>query len=272
MERSLDYEFYQHVPRPVGAMAKWYPSGYAGFRHSHPRAQFLYAESGTMKVSTESGTWIVPPHRAVWFPPNCPHQTGALSELEMRTLYIRPDGCPKNAPKKPCVLQVSPLLRELVRRTAAMPVEYDEQGHDGRIIALLLDEIQWSRIQVPAMPRLQDSRLLAIERAFAANPGDTRSIEEWAELAGASPRTLARLFLREAGMSFRSWREQFRALTAISQLMNGDAITTLASEFGYETAGAFTAMFRRVMGMTPSQFLSEAFSDSGTSSILGTRR
>lgn len=266
MKRSTDHVFYQHVPRPVGAMAKSYPGGYSGFRHSHPRAQFLYAESGTMKVTTDSGTWIVPPHRAVWFPPGCPHQTGALSAVEMRTLYIRPDACPKNAPREPCVLQVSLLLRELVRRSTAMPIEYDEQGPDGRIIALLLDEIQWSRVHVLAMPRLQDARLLIIERALSADPGDTRTIEEWADLAGASPRTLARLFLREVGMSFRSWREQFRALSALSRLMNGGSITTLASELGYETPSAFTAMFRRVMGMTPSQFLSESLSENKLSS------
>ncbi|MFZ0273288.1 MAG: helix-turn-helix transcriptional regulator [Acidobacteriaceae bacterium] len=267
MKRSTDHEFYQHVPRPVGAMRKSYPGGYTGFRHSHPRAQFLYAESGTMKVTTDSGLWIVPPHRAVWFPPNCPHQTGALGAVEMRTLYIRPDACPKRAPQEACVVQVSPLLRELVRRATSMPVEYDEQGHDGRIVALLLDEIQWSRVHVPTMPQLHDPRLRAVERALSANPGDSRTVEEWAQLAGASPRTLARLFLREADMSFRCWREQFRAVTAISKLMSGDSITTLAAELGYETAGAFTAMFRRVMGMTPSRFMSESLSETRASSI-----
>jgi AraC-like DNA-binding protein len=252
-------------------MAKSYPSGYTGFRHSHPRAQFLYAESGTMKVTTDRGTWIVPPHRAVWFPPNCPHQTDALSAVEMRTLYIRPDACPRNAPQESCVIQLSPLLKELVRRATSMPVDYDEQGHDGRIVTLLLDEIQWSRVHVPTMPRLQDPRVVAIERALTSNPGDTRTIEEWAEVAGASPRTLARLFFREAGMSFRSWREQFRALTAISQLMNGGSITTLASELGYETGSAFTAMFRRVTGMTPTQFLSESLNEARTSLSSPTR-
>lgn len=219
-----------------------------------------------MKVTTDRGTWIIPPHRAVWFPPNYPHQTGTLTAVEMRTLYIRPDACPPHAPQEPCVIQVSPLLRELVRRATMMPVEYDEQGHDGRIIVLLLDEIHWSRAHVPTMPRLLDSRLLAIERELAANPGDSRTLEEWAGVAGASPRTLARLFLRETGMTFRSWREQFRASVAVSRLVNGSSITALASEFGYETAGAFTTMFRRVMGMTPSQFLSESFSGSRSSS------
>jgi AraC-like DNA-binding protein len=238
-------------------MAKSYPSGYTGYLHSHPRAQFLYAESGTMRVATERGAWIVPPHRAIWFPPNYPHQTGTISALEMRTLYIRQDSCPKRAPVDPCVMHVSPLLRELVRRATAMPVEYDQQGRDGKIIALLLEELDWSPVHAAAMPPLRDHRLLAIEQAFASDPSDTRTLEAWAGLVGASPRTLARLFLKETRMSFRSWRDQLRALAALARLVEGVQITTLAVDFGYETPGAFASMFKRVMGVTPSQYLAD---------------
>jgi len=258
MERNANHEFFQHVPRPVGAMAKSYPAGYAGYLHSHPRGQLLYAESGTTKVTTGRGTWMVPPHRAVWFPPNSPHQTGTLNAVEMRTLYIRPDACPPLAPREPCVLHVSPLLKELVRAATAMPVEYDETGHDGRVIALLLEEIRWTRVPEMMMPRLRDARLLAIEQTFAANPSDVRTLEQRAALAGASARTLERLFQRETGMSFRSWREQFRAQASISRLIAGDSVTALAGELGYETPSAFTAMFRRVMGVTPSRFLADS--------------
>ncbi|MGA7524617.1 MAG: AraC family transcriptional regulator [Acidobacteriaceae bacterium] len=125
-------------------------------------------------------------------------------------------------------------------------------------MALLLDEIDWRPARDMAMPRFHDARLIAIERALVDNPGDARTIDEWAAFAGASTRNLARLFEREAVMSFSRWREQFRALAAIPRLMNGESVTSLASEFGYETPGAFTAMFRRVLGMPPSQYVAEA--------------
>ncbi len=175
----------------------------------------------------------------------------------MHVLFLRADVFPTDAPSIPRVIPASSLLCELARRAATMPVEYDENGHDGRIVALLLDEIQWTPLHPPQMPALRDTRLLAIERALAANPADTRTLEEWANLAGASTRTLARLFREEAGISFRSWREQFRAFTAISSLMEGTPVTALAGDFGYETPGAFTAMFKRVFGVTPSQYLAE---------------
>lgn len=266
MEPEADHDFFARVNRPIGVAAINFPSPGVGERHSHPHAELLYAESGTLRVTTDRNSWIVPPYRAAWFPPNCPHQADALSAAELRVLYLLPQACPRNAPQKTCQLQTSSLLRELARRAAMLPAEYDEEGRDGRIMALLLQEIDWTPVGALTMPQLRDSRLLAVERAFTANPGDMRTLEEWAVLAGASPRNLARLFRKEAGMSFRCWREQFRALTAAPRLIAGESVTVLAGQFGYETPGAFAAMFRRVMGMTPSQFISDSGNGGRTSS------
>jgi AraC-like DNA-binding protein len=105
------------------------------------------------------------------------------------------------------------------------------------------------------MPLLRDSRLLTIEQALSADPADNRTLAQWASLVGAAPRTLTRLFLKESNMSFRLWRDQFRALSAIPRLIEGVSVTELAMEFGYETSGAFAGMFKRVMGASPSQYL-----------------
>jgi AraC-like DNA-binding protein len=139
-----------------------------------------------------------------------------------------------------------------------MPIEYDERGHDGRVIALLLEEIHCTPVPEMTMLRLRDNRLLAIEQICTADPSDARTLDEWAAFAGASARTLERLFQRETGMSLRCWREQFRAQASIVRLMEGHSVMTLAGEFGYETPSAFTAMFRRVMGITPRIFLADS--------------
>jgi AraC-like DNA-binding protein/quercetin dioxygenase-like cupin family protein len=253
MESTTD-EFFQHVDRPFGVTTVSYPTAHVGDQHCHCYAELLYAESGTVKVTTEFGSWVVLPHRAIWFPPDFSHQADALTAVDLRILFVRPQNCPLRAPRQPRLLQVSSLGRELIRRAAAIPHEYDEQGRDGRIMALLLDEIDWTPAHNLTMPQLHDSRLLAIEQALLANPSDTRTLEEWAVLAGASPRNLARLFLKEAGMSFRFWRELLRAMTAVPRLMDGTSVARLAVELGYKTPGAFAAMFKRVMGITPSQY------------------
>lgn len=247
---------FRAVPlRVMGVEIASYEDSTLGDRHYHPQAELLYAEAGAVRVTTVNSAWIVPPHRAAWFPSRCEHQADTLGPAQVCRVFLHPASCPAEAPGAPCLLPVSPLLRELARRACALGANYDPQGRDGRLMALLLDEIDWTPAPEIALPRFRDPRLLAVERAFAANPGDTRTLAEWATVAGASVRNLARLFEREAGMTFRQWREQYRVLAAIPRLMSGDSITILASDLGYETPGAFATMFRRVTGLAPSQYL-----------------
>jgi len=73
-------------------------------------------------------------------------------------------------------------------------------------------------------------------------------------MAGASSRTLARLFLAETGLTFRQWQQQARLLESLVRLADGQAVTTVAMEVGYDSTSAFIAMFRRVLGTTPKKY------------------
>jgi AraC-like DNA-binding protein len=79
-------------------------------------------------------------------------------------------------------------------------------------------------------------------------------LEQWARSAGASGRTLARLFRRETGMSFGAWRQQARLIEALTRLGAGEPVTHVALDLGYDSPSAFTAMFRRSLGVTPSRY------------------
>lgn len=49
-------------------------------------------------------------------------------------------------------------------------------------------------------------------------------------------------------------------MAALIRLAQGDPVTTVALELGYDSPSAFSAMFRRIMGSTPSDYF---LSDSG---------
>jgi AraC-like DNA-binding protein len=258
LNHSQDHEYLQSVPRPISTLAKHYPAAYVGYPHTHQRAQFLYASSGCMRVSFDEGYWMVPPRRAVWVPPQYPHQTGSIGPLEMRTLYIQPEICPANAPAVPCVLNVSQLLHELVMRAVELPLEYDEHGQDGRILATLLGEIDWRPVHAVSLPLVKDSRLQRIEHMLIANPKDRSTAEQWAIYLKLSPRSLSRLIRRETHLSFQVWRDQIRAFTAVPMLAAGTPFAEIADTLGYETAWSFTAMFKRATGQVPSRYLSRS--------------
>jgi AraC-like DNA-binding protein len=253
---------YPDAPRPVVCLARDYPSGHVIPAARHARAQLIYASRGVMSVNAPQGAWVVPSQRAVWVPPGVPHWTRAASALSMRTLYIDPtamDGLPREC----CVVTVSPLLRELIGEAVRLPPLYNEGGPAGRLIAVLLDRLRTLPAAPLHLPLPTDERLVRVTGALRADPADARSLAEWGRTAGASSRTLARLFQRETGLSFRAWRQQVRLLAALERLAAGESVTGVALELGYETPSAFVAMFRRALGVSPGRYFADAITRPG---------
>ncbi|ALV80270.1 helix-turn-helix transcriptional regulator [Pseudomonas aeruginosa] len=258
--RSTDPRDYQRVGRPLGVMAKTFPAGFVVAEHRHERAQLIHALSGVIELHVGRTLWLVPPQRAVWMPAGMAHAMLARGEVRLHTVYVRPQSCPPEFPRVPRGVMVSPLLRELIVRAAGLPLLYDERGREGRLMAVLLDELEWSREQPLALPDPGDRRLGRVCQALLENPADPRGLEEWARYVGASSRTLARLFLSELGVTFVHWRHQVRLAAALPRLAAGEAVARIAVDLGYQTPSAFSAMFRRLTGSTPSRYF--ALSDS----------
>lgn len=255
---AADFDSGEYMPirgeRPIVARAREFSSGYRVTPHKHECCQLIFATSGVMELVTDEGVWLIPPQRAVWMPPNVEHGMRARGDVSLRTMYIQPHACPVSFPQKPRTLQISPLLRELIIRAMRVPSNYDEGGRDGRIMSLILEEIEWSDERPLRLPATRDSRLQNLCRAILANPADPRELKDWSTVIGASERTLSRLFRNELGVSYQYWRQQVAALNAIPRLAAGDPVTLIAADLGYETPGAFSAMFRRIMGVAPSLY------------------
>jgi len=252
-ERSTDPLDYQHVQRAVAAMPKDFGSGFEVLPHSHERAQLIYATAGTMRVSTDAGVWVVPPQRALWMPAGVRHSILMLSDLTMRTLYLREDAA-SFMPDVCRVLPVSPLLRELIVRATELPLDYDEGGPAGHVVALIIAELRGLQSLPLQLPMPRDHKLRGLCQVLLDQPGDPRTLGEWAKTLNASARTLARRFQSETGLSFGAWRQQARVLEAMGRLGGGAPVTQVALDLGYDSVSAFSAMFRRAAGASPSDY------------------
>jgi AraC-like DNA-binding protein len=255
-DRSTDAADYQHVPRPIAAMAKDFPDGSRIPPHRHPRGQIVFAAYGVMVVSTGGESWVVPPQRAVWLPPETEHAIRISGRVAMRTLYIRAD-LAASLPARCCVVAVSPLLRELILRAVDLPLLYDEAGAAGRVMALIIDEIRTLPVLPLHLPWPEDARLKRLCAAIRDAPASARSLDAWGRRVGASGRTLARLFRRETGMSFGAWRQQVRLADALGRLAAGQPVADVALDLGYQSPSAFTSMFRRALGRAPTRYFME---------------
>ncbi len=245
----------EDLPRPIVTLANDYAHGHVIARHRHRRAQLVYASAGVLTVATAAGAWVVPPQRAVWVPALTEHRVRAQGRVSMRSLYIEPDAAP-GLPAECCVVTVPPLLRELILAAMEFPRLYALDGPEARVMAVILDQIRAARIAPLHLPMPADARLRSVTEALVAAPGDDRTLAAWAAHAGASGRTLARLFLRETGMTFRQWRRQARLLAALTRLATGEPVTTVALDLGYDSPSAFIAMFRKALGETPGRYFS----------------
>lgn len=258
MSYSTDPNDYQRVPHKVVALAKDYPAGYYTGEHAHDSGQLVYAVSGVMRVTTRDGTWVVPTHRAVWVPPGEPHAVRMSGAVAMRTLYIARDAAGA-LPARCGVIEVAPLLRELIlAATDHPPDQPDETGRAALIAALVLVELKSVPVVPLHAPLPHDPRLLQICQALIDDPARDEVLDVWAHSVGASARTLARLFRTETGMSFGSWRQQVRLIEALVRLAEGQSVTLVAQDLGYDSPSAFTAMFRRALGETPSRYFGRA--------------
>lgn len=244
---------YMSVPRPVFGLATDLASAHDIDWHSHPRFQLVYAARGVVTVDTQDATWVVPPQRAVWLPPAVEHRLRASGRVELRSLYVRPDAASR-MPKTCEVLEVTPLLRELIVRATELPLEYDERGPAGRLMRLVLDELAELPRLPYHLPMPKTEPLSTICRRLLDAPDDAATLEEIARKGRLSGRTIARHFRRQTGMSFAEWRRRARLLRALSWIAEGRPILEVAMELGYDSPSAFSAMFRRELGAPPSSF------------------
>lgn len=247
----------EELPQAVVAHRRDLAKGDAILPHSHRRDQLVYASEGVMTVATARGAFVVPPERAVWMPGGTEHRIEAKGDLAMRTLYIEPDAAP-GLPDEVCVLQISPLLRHLILEAVEAPQIHLPGGPEERLMRVILDQVVALPTAPLNLPIPSDRRLRKITDRLMGNPADSRSLRQWGREAGASERTLARLFLAETKMSFRAWRQQLRLMRALEMLAAGGQVTTVALDLGYESVSAFTAMFRRAFGVPPTRYFNVA--------------
>lgn len=221
-------------------------------RHRHTWGQVSCPLRGSMRVTAAGTTWVVPTMRAVWIPPDVEHEVVTLGEAALHACYVLPAASPLSLAT--CsVLEVSPLMRHLMMALTEAASLSERRRHLSA--ALLIEELRAAPTLWPGLALPTDRRLKALCDALMEQPGSALSLAQWAELTGASERTLARLFRTELRTSFAAWRQQLRLAHAVDLMSRGKPLAHVASETGYANAGAFSTMFRRALGKAPRDFM-----------------
>jgi len=239
---------------PVMGLAETYPAGAIG-THSHDHAQLIYAAEGVLTISTSDGSWMLPTNRALWIPAGQAHAMHQFRRVELRTLYLDEalDWVPKMP--RPAVFSVSALMREIILDIAQSPWATTARPDHLKLAHVLCERIALRDTEPMHIPIPKDERARKFTEIYLSDPADRRSVKTAAAHAGASSRTLERLFRSETGLSPNEWVTQLRMIRALEMIVGSETISNASFAVGFENPSSFIAMFRRHFGTTPARYV-----------------
>lgn len=222
--------------------------------HEHQRGQLLYARQGCIRVTAGEQVCMLPPSRAVWIPGGVPHRAVMRKVVDYRSVWFDVE-LSGQLPAEVCVLEVGPLLEAILEPMALAGFDQDwTHTRFDHLIGLSIHEITEAPRQPMLLPMPRDRRLAAIAAQPDVLPPE---LNELATTVGATGKTIGRIFLRETGMTYQQWRQQWRVLRAVELLVIGQPVSYASAELGFSSDSAFITFFKQMLGCTPGAYLKQ---------------
>ena len=216
--------------------------------------QLVYATRGVITVRMKECAWLVPPHRGAWIRAGVRYAVEMSGVVALRILYVRPRRGEADGRAACAVVNVGPLLRELILRAVRLGALDAAIPPQKRLIGVIRDELAAMTAARLELPLPRDARAVRLAEALR-RPGRAPGLSRLLREAGASRRTIERIFRAETAMSLGQWLRRERLLDALRRLAAGEPVRNVAADVGYGSASAFIAMFRRELGQTPGRYL-----------------
>lgn len=226
-------------------------------RHCHRRHQLLFSAAGTITIELDKNLCLLPPRRAAWIPAGTVHRAIMRGVMAYRSLYFCETLPLGDLPLQ--IVAVNPLFFEVIERMAFWPwgMPADQQAS---LITVFREEIQTARTENWALRFPSDVRLnLWLDRVRTGE--FPPRLSQLARQVGACERTISRIFIRDTGMNYQSWRQQWRLLRAMEMQADGMHTHQVAQQLEFASDSAFIAFFRQHTGTTPARYPLNVFSD-----------
>ena len=221
------------------------------------RHYLLCASAGVLRLEAEGRVWLLPPARAALIEAGRPVRVSITQPVTTASVLFETDFVP--APPAPlAVFDLSGLAGALVAECGAWGESEEPLPAYGTTLFAALAAVCWrlaarpSPVVVPAgrSPELRRALLLTEQRL-----GAPIRFADLAAEVGLTPRSLARRFAAETGLTWQAVLRRMRVLAAIEKLASGDhPVTAVAYGVGYGSLSAFNAAFRELTGRTPTEY------------------
>jgi AraC-like DNA-binding protein len=221
------------------------------------RHYLLCASRGALRLEAGGSAWVLPPARAALIAAGEPIQVAIPRPVTTSSVLFDP-GFVGQPPAPLTVFDLSPLARALVSECVSWPDAPEPLPAYAHSMFAALAAVAWRLAQHPSPVTVPAGQSPELRRALALT-GDRLAeevrFEEVADSVGLVPRSLARRFEDECGMTWRAVLRRMRVLRAIEELASSEAgVSAIAHAVGYTSLSAFNAAFRDLTGRTPTQY------------------
>ncbi|MEU7876026.1 AraC family transcriptional regulator [Dactylosporangium sp. NPDC049140] len=221
------------------------------------RHYLLCASAGALRLEAQGQAWLLPPARAALIEAGRPIQVSlpqpvTTASVLFDTAFTPPPAAPL------AVFDLSPLARALVAECGAWGPGDEPLIPYAAALFTALAAVAWRLAETPSPVVVPAGRSPELRRALRLTEerlGEQVRFEDIAAAVGLAPRSLARRFEDETGLTWRAALRRMRVMRAIEELAAGDApVTKIAFAVGYTSLSAFNAAFRELTGRSPTQY------------------
>jgi AraC-like DNA-binding protein len=223
--------------------------------HAHERHQLMYAFSGTLRLESKNGIYLLPPQRAAWIPAGVSHRS-TLHNVLSCSIFFAPSLVTTDLTSIR-IIPAAPIVREMVQYALRWPPDRnpDNPLAESFFKTLGLLCVEWIKEEVGfRLPGARSGQIgAAMEYTLANLEGAT--LIGAARAAALSPRQFRRRFLGESGILWRQFHHQARMLRAMELLVTPQAtVTEVAYTIGFNSLSAFAKSFSRFTGQSPNDY------------------
>lgn len=221
------------------------------------RHYLLCASAGALRLEAQGRTWLLPPARAASIEAGRPIQVSVPQPVTTASVLF--DTAFTLAPPTPLtVFDLSPLARALVTECGTWGNSDQPLTAYAETLFAALAAVTWRLAERPSPVVVLAGRSPELRRVLRLTEerlGSDVRFEDLAGEVGLAPRSLARRFSEETGMTWRAVLRRMRVLRAIEELAAGDTpVTKIAYMVGYSSLSAFNAAFQELTGRTPTEY------------------
>jgi len=237
--------------------------------HYHGSAQLVYAEGGIVHVFTDLKHWYLPARCFMWIPAGTPHYIFSSSpKVDLYNFYFKKEENEDGFFDEINIYSVSHLLREMILYTKDWDGKITKNDSSKyyflKALKGILPEKRDKNLAFPVQhPFPKDETLLKIAKYVHANLEKPLTIESTAKEFGMSTRTLSRKFKEILGMNYVRFLRALRITRSLELMLEGKYnMYEIAMMVGYNSLSSFSNIFKKVIGLAPSEYQQKLRGDS----------